>query len=300
LKHELDSHSSWFDSIYPSDYTSKYFYAPNKIVYKAVFEAAKEAVAAAQKVAKEAADIVLLEDNFGDILSAVEEGRNMRQGIRRTITYLFSSNIGEILLITIALLLRDPLPLIAAQLIWMNVVTDTFFDISLALEPKDPSLMQRHAIIKQKLIDRVVASRLAFIAPVIAIGAFLLFREYLEDITKARTMALTSLVIFQWLNAWNCRSEEKSIFQINPFSNRFLLATFLGVAILHSFALYNPFLNTILRIGPLTLKEIGVIAFFALSVIIVEEVRKFIVRRMRAKNEPLLSTPYTPSSVGGV
>ena len=109
------------------------------------------------EVAKSASDLVLMEDNFGDIITAIEEGRNMRAGMRRAITYLFSSNIGEILLIVTALSLGYPLPLLATQLIWMNVVTDTFFDISLALEPKDGSLMKRTAGKPKKLFDRLIA-----------------------------------------------------------------------------------------------------------------------------------------------
>ncbi|HEY4475104.1 MAG TPA: HAD-IC family P-type ATPase [Candidatus Paceibacterota bacterium] len=230
------------------------------------------------EVAKEASDIVLLDDNFGDILSAIEEGRNLRQGLRRTITYLFSSNLGEILLIILALIAKMPLPLLAAQLIWMNVVTDTFFDISLALEPKDPSLMKKGARIPKKLFDKFIAARLAVIAPVIALGAFWLFQNQIADPTKARTFALTGLVIFQWLNALNCRSEEKSIFQINPFSNKFLLATLGLVIVLHSFAVYNPFMNSILKIKPLVLNDWLKIAVVAISVIIAEEIRKLWLR----------------------
>jgi P-type Ca2+ transporter type 2C len=227
------------------------------------------------EVAKEASDLVLLDDNFGDVLNAVEEGRNMRQGIRRTITYLFSSNLGEILLITFALVARFPLPLLAAQLIWMNVVTDTFFDISLSLEPKDKTLMRRGAQIPKKLFDSFMAKRLLLIAPVIALGSFLLFQAQLEDITRARTIALTSLVVFQWFNAMNCRSEDKSIFRMNPVGNKFLAGTMIWVITLHSFALYNPFMNKILQISPLALRDVAVIAAIALSIVAVEELRKW-------------------------
>lgn len=240
------------------------------------------------EVAKEASDLVLLEDNFGDILAVVEEGRNLRQGIRRTITYLFSSNIGEILLIATALLARDPIPLLAAQLIWMNVVTDTFFDISLALEPKDSLLMRAGTRIRKRLIDRLMVVRLLTIAPVIALGSFLFYHSNLgDDPTRARTIALTSLIIFQWFNSWNCRSEERSIFTLNPFSNKFLLGTLFGVASLHLFALYHPFMNNLLKIEPLSMEDIGRIALVAVSVIIVEEVRKYFYRRSFRKETTL-------------
>jgi len=234
------------------------------------------------EVAKEASDLVLMDDNFRDILSAIEEGRNLRQGLRRTITYLFSSNLGELLLIIFALIAQLPLPLLAAQLIWMNVVTDTFFDISLALEPKDPTLMRKGARLPKKLFDKFIAGRLALIAPVIALGAFWLFQDQIADPTRARTFALTGLIIFQWFNSLNCRSEEKSIFQLNPFSNKFLLATLGWVIVLHTFAIYTPFMNKILRLSPLRLKDWLEIAAIALTVIVAEEIRKFFYRRRLA------------------
>ena len=232
------------------------------------------------EVTKEAADLILLDDNFEDILTAIEEGRNLRQGIRRTITYLFSSNLGEIFVIAVALLVKVPLPLLAAQIIWMNLVTDTFFDISLALEPKDPSLMRKGAIIPKKLFDGLIVKRLLLIAPVLAAGVlFLYFRTYSADIVKARSLALMGLAIFQWVNALNCRSETKSVFQLNPFSNLFLLGTLVWVAILQGIAFYTPFMNQLLRTVPLSFNDIGSILILSLPVLFVEEIRKFFARR---------------------
>jgi Ca2+-transporting ATPase len=131
--------------------------------------------------------------------------------------------------------------------------------------------------------------RLMTIAPVIAIGSFLLFEAESGDAVRARTFALTALVIFQWFNALNCRSEEKSIFRMNPFSNKFLLATLLGVASLHVFAVYNPFMNSILGITPLSLADWGLIILVSSSVVVVEEIRKFIARAISHRNNVLLS-----------
>jgi Ca2+-transporting ATPase len=237
------------------------------------------------EVAKEASDIILLDDNFGDILNAVLEGRNMREGIRRTITYLFSSNLGEILLILLSLLFRTPLPLLAAQIIWMNVVTDTFFDISLSLEPQDVSLMRRKRHISKKLLDRSLVGRLLLIAPMLALFSFYLFASHLHDPEKARTLALTSLIVLQWFNALNCRSEEKSIFHMNFFSNKFLTGTLVWVLVLHAFALYTPFMNRLLHIEPLSIRDILTIVAFALLVIFAEETRKWFARRKRGSEK---------------
>ncbi len=237
------------------------------------------------EVAKEASDLVLMEDNFGDIISAVEEGRNMRQGLRRTITYLFSSNFGEMLIIILALLFDMPIPLIAGQLIWMNVVTDTFFDISLSLEPKNPKLMKKTTKIRKKLFDSFMLLRILIIGPTIAIGAFLLFKEFANtDPIKARTIALTALVVAQWFNSLSSRSETRSVFAMNPFSNKFLLGTLLSVIVLHTGAVYLPFMNKILRISPLDFSDWKQIFMVGFSVLLAEELRKFVFKMMEIVN----------------
>ena len=229
------------------------------------------------EVAKEASDLVLMEDNFGDIISAVEEGRNMRQGLRRTITYLFSSNFGEMLVIIFALFFQMPIPLLAGQLIWMNVVTDTFFDISMSLEPKNTNLMKKSTKIRSKLFDSFILTRILIIGPTIAIGAFWLFKEFANtDEVKARTIALTALVVAQWFNALSCRSETKSVFAMNPFSNKFLLGTILSVSVLHIMAVYLPFMNKVLRISPLDFGDWKKIFIIGIAVLAMEEIRKFI------------------------
>jgi Ca2+-transporting ATPase len=240
------------------------------------------------EVAKEASDIVLLDDNFGDILRAVEEGRNMRAGLRRAITYLFSSNLGEIILIAASLFARDPLPLLAAQIIWMNLVTDTFFDVSLAMEPKDPALMTKRAGKARELFDRLTAARLAVIAPVVGIGGFWLFEGALPDVDRARTIALTALVVFQWFNAWSCRSESVSAFRMKPFSNRFLLITLFSVAVLHFAALHLPFTQRLLSLVPLSWGDWGRIFLVASAVLLVEEIRKFFARRRESEQRKVL------------
>ncbi len=241
------------------------------------------------EVAKEAADLILLDDNFGDIIYAIEEGRNLRQGLRRAITYLLSSNLGELLLITLALLAHLPLPLLASQIIWLNVVTDTFFDIALSLEPKDPLLMKKSTPIPKKLFDRLIAQRLLVIAPCIALGSLWLFLSHLTNVMEARTIALSGLVIYQWFNALNCRSEEKSILKTNFFSNKFLLITFFVVILLQVTSLYLPFMQKILQTTPLGLTVWGEIILLGTTVFIAEEIRKFLFRK-KLRGESVFSS----------
>jgi Ca2+-transporting ATPase len=232
------------------------------------------------EVAKEASDIVLLDDNFGSIVSAVEEGRSIYQSIRKVILYLFSTGAGETLTLIGALLLGLPLPLLAAQIIWLNFVTDGFLDMALAMEPKEQGLLTRvFARPKKYLVDGQMFRRIALVAVVMMAGTLYLFKDYVgADMTKAWTISLTTLAIFQWFNAWNCRSDTKSIFQMNPFSNKYLIGATAIVVVLQILALHAPFLQLILHTTPLTFNEWIMMIGVASSILVAEEVRKFFAR----------------------
>ena len=233
------------------------------------------------EVAKEASDIVLLDDNFASIVSAAEEGRSIYKTIKKVILYLFSTSTGEVLVIAGALVLGYPLPLLAAQIIWLNFVTDGFLDVALAMEPNEKGLMQgKFERPKKWIVDGFMIKRMLLMAPIMGLGTLYLFSQYFEaDLTKGWTIALTTMAIFQWFNAWNCRSESKSIFQMNPFSNKFLVGATMVVISLQIFAVYNPFMQKILHTTPLSLSEWLIIIPVASSIILVEEIRKFIYRR---------------------
>ncbi|MCR4330973.1 MAG: HAD-IC family P-type ATPase [Patescibacteria group bacterium] len=233
------------------------------------------------EVAKEASDIVLLDDNFGNIISAIEEGRSIYKIIKKVILYLFSTSIGEVLVISVALFLGYPLPILAAQIIWLNFVTDGFLDVALAMEPKEKGLLSgifEHP--KKYIIDSLMIQRMAVMAIPMMIGTLFLFSQYFAaDIAKAWTISLTTLAVFQWFNAWNCRSESRSIFNMEWFSNKYLIGATLLVVMLQIAAVYTPIMQTILRTVPLTFSEWLMIIPVAASIIIVEEVRKYFSRR---------------------
>ncbi|MFA5184757.1 MAG: HAD-IC family P-type ATPase [Patescibacteria group bacterium] len=234
------------------------------------------------EVAKEAADIILLDDNFGSIVAAVEEGRNIYRTIKKVILYLFSTNAGEVITIIGALLLGYPMPIIAAHIIWLNFVTDSFLDVSLGMEPKETDLLQGgFAKPKKYLIDKVMAGRMILMALPMAIGTLWLFKDnYQADITRAWTISLTLLAAFQWFNAWNCRSETRSIFRMNPFKNKFLVGATLIVIGLQLLAVYHPALQKILRTTALAPADWLTILPIAASIVLVEEIRKFFARRL--------------------
>lgn len=235
------------------------------------------------EVAKEAADIILLDDNFASIVAAAEEGRNIYKTIKKVILYLFSTSVGEALIIGGAIVLGFPLPLLPAQIIWLNLVTDGFLDVALAMEPKEKGLLKsRFEKPKKWIVDGLMTQRIFLMAITMTVGTLYLFSQNIDfGLAKALTLSLTTMAVFQWFNAWNCRSEDKSIFQINPFSNKFLVGATVIVIGLQFFALHNPFMQKILSTQPISLKEWLVILAIGSSILVVEEIRKLFHRFFR-------------------
>lgn len=233
------------------------------------------------EVAKEAADIVLLDDNFGNIVSAVREGRNIYQTLQKVLLFLFSTSIGEVFVIIGALFLGWPLPLLAPQILWLNLVTDFFVAFGLAMDVKDKlPLVGRFQKPDRYFVDKFMLWRMIVMALPIVLGTLYLFNfAYEEGIQKAWTFSLTALAIFQWLNGWNCRSDRESVFKENPFASKSLVGFVLAAASLQFFAVYNPFMQKILHITPLSLMEWALIFAVSFSIIIAEEARKFFYRR---------------------
>lgn len=231
------------------------------------------------EVAKEAADIILLDDNFGSIISAVEEGRNMYSTIQKTLLFLFSTSVGMVFVIGGALLAGMPLPLLAAQILWLNLVTDSFIAFALAMDNKDKGLLEGKFIQPGRfLVDRTMLWRMLVMSVPMGLGTLYLFAgAYEADMTKAWTLALTAAAMFQWLNGWNCRSETISAFH-RPLENRYLVAALFTVLGLQIFAVHNPFMQKLLRLTPLTLYEWGLVTVVCFSIIFAEEIRKFLSR----------------------
>ena len=233
------------------------------------------------EVAKEAADIVLLDDNFGSIVSAAEEGRSIYRTIKKVILYLFSTSLGEVGTIVGAMLIGLPLPLLPTQIIWLNFVTDGFLTAALAMEPKEkkllllPSRRSNHFF-----VDRLMALRMILMALVMSVGTLILFSSRLGGgVAKALTISLSALAVFQWWNAWNCRHERESIFSGRLRANRWLMGATMVVVLLQLLAVYHPALQRILHTVPLSLADWGIIIAAATSIFVVEEARKWLMRR---------------------
>jgi Ca2+-transporting ATPase len=179
------------------------------------------------EVAKGAADMILTDDNFATIVHAVEAGRGIYDNIRKAVHFLISSNIGEIVAVFFASILRQPAPLLPIQLLWVNVVTDSAPTIALGTEPTDPHIMrQPPKPVNQNFFSKALAFHMALegtLMGVVTLLAFTLGRRVLgaggDDLLLGRTMAFTVLSFVEVLHANNMRS-ERSLLRIGPFSNR--------------------------------------------------------------------------------
>ncbi len=239
------------------------------------------------EVAKEAADIILLDDNFSNIVSAAEEGRSIYKTIEKVILYLFSTSAGELLIIATAVLLNWPLPLLAAQIIWLNFVTDGFLDLSLAMERKESGLLsQKNSKPSKYILGKLSFRRMVVMSLVMAVGSLALFMYYIEaQPEKALTISLTVMAAFQWFNAWNCKNDTHSIFSKDILKNRWLILATIFVIFLQVLAVYTPFLQNLLRTSGLNYQDWLIIILVASLIIWPEEVRKFLLRRELKNNQ---------------
>jgi len=231
------------------------------------------------EVAKEAADVVLLDDSFSHVIEAIELGRHITYSLRRVILYFFATNFGEVLVVLFALCLNLPVPILASQILWLNLVTDGFLDIALAMEPREEGLLQKKWLKKgSAIVDLNLLIKMIYMALPMGIGSILVFNFYSYDLAKARTMALLVMAMYQWFNAWNCRSETKSVFQIGLFSNRWLLLATAFVAFLQYLVVNVPLLQHLFHTVPLNFNDFIVIIVSTLPLFVMEELRKLVVR----------------------
>lgn len=235
-------------------------------------------------ITREAADLVLLNDSFETIVDAIGQGRHIFYTLKRVIFYFFTTNLAEVLIIIFAFLLDTyysnnlPLPLTAAQILWLNLVTDGLLDVALSFEQEDSRLMKdpSWAAEKQILFDKKIAFKAILSGSFMAMCSIMLFVLYLpRGIEYARSVALITMGLFQWFNAWNCRSEHISISEINVLSNIWFLVIAIGVLILDYMVLYSPFMHYIFKTVPLHPLDLLCTFCTAFSIIVIEETRKW-------------------------
>jgi Ca2+-transporting ATPase len=242
-------------------------------------------------VAKEASDMTLADDNFASVVAAVDEGRVIFNRLRNVIFFLLSTNIGELLGLILTILFLGKAPLLAVQIIWNNLATDTAVAVPLGLEPrigdelKQPPRHPSVGILYTGMIWRVF-----FMSALMGVGVFLVFNwaQARMSIEEARTVAFATFVTFEWFRAFNARSDEYSVFKLGFFKNRWLVGSISVAVLLQLAVIYVPFLQTAFRTVPLSIDRWGIILLSGGSLFIIEEVRKLLFPRLfsRGKWQP--------------
>lgn len=228
-------------------------------------------------VTKEAADMVVTDDNFASIAAAVEEGRAIYDNIRKAVHYLLSCNLSEILLMLLATVLFLPLPLLPVQILWINLVTDGLPALALTVDPSAPDLMRQpprspreRFFTSQKL--RLLGVQGSFLALITLFAFVSCLHGQDQDLQEARTVTFTVLVMAQLFHALNCRSERYSLFALRPLTNRPLLWAVGGSALLHAGILLNPWTREIFAVASLNPQQwllaigLGVLPLLAMEV----------------------------------
>jgi Ca2+-transporting ATPase len=273
-------------------------------------------------VSKEAADMVLTDDNFASIVKAIEEGRGIYDNIRKYLIYLLSSNAGELLTMfagvmfagMLGLVSAEPglfLPLLAAQLLWINLITDGPPALALGIDPKDPDVMLREP--RQRgtgVLTRADWTYITSVGAVMMVGTIAVLDAYypgglftlfakggapnVADETYARTMAFTTLMMFQLFNVYNCRSSWRSGLS-GFFENKWLLGAVALSLFMHMLVIYLPILRTAFHTVPLTLNDWLIAAAIGSTLLVAVELTK-VVLRGRRRAAPVARVEAAPES----
>ncbi len=247
-------------------------------------------------VSKEASKMILTDDNFASIVNAVEEGRGIYNNIKKFIYFLLSSNLAEVLIIFIAIVIGLKLPLLAIQILWINLVTDGLPAIALGVEPISKDVMTKkprkpeEGILTRRMAIRLVAMAATITAGTLGLFVWALYRggwawgQELPGESQAYiyaiTMAFTALMMFEMLNAIASKSEEKNFFS-GIFNNKWLLLAIASSFALQMAVIYTP-LSRYFSTTALSIADMGIIAAASLSVIAVDTAFKFFSNRASA------------------
>ncbi|MFD2628326.1 cation-translocating P-type ATPase [Oceanobacillus kapialis] len=210
-------------------------------------------------VTKEASSLILMDDNFATIKSAIHEGRNIYENIRKFIRYLLASNVGEILVMLFAMLLAMPLPLIPVQILWVNLVTDGLPAMALGLDKSEGDVMKqsprnpREGVFARGLGYKII-TRGILIGIVTLIGFMVTYQNNPDNLIYGQTIAFTTLVMAQLIHVFDCRS-EKSVFARNPFENMYLVVAVLSSILLLLVVIYWEPLQPIFHTTALGLRD---------------------------------------------
>lgn len=231
-------------------------------------------------VAKNASDMVLMDDNFATIVEAVKQGRGIFENIKKTVRFLLSSNAGEIMMVFAAFLFHIPAPLLAIQLLWVNLVTDSLPAIALGVEPVDKNIMNNKPTNRKKSLftdgmSYNIAVEGCFIGSIslLAFSIGRVFFDQMSSIIVGRTMCFAVLSLSQIVHVLNVRS-EKSLFDVGFFGSKKMLISFLICVILQVSVISVPTLSSIFKTVPLNFSQWLIVLLLSLSPIFVSELEK--------------------------
>lgn len=221
-------------------------------------------------VTKQAADVILLDDNFATLVSAVEQGRTIYSNIRKFVRYLLSCNIGEVITMFLGIIMGMPMVLIPTQILLVNLVTDSLPAVALGLEPPEKSEMRKaprkstDGFFSDGLMSRIVFR--GILIGLCTLASFVVMARMGGDINVCRTAALFTLVVSQLVHVFECKSEERGLFGINYFNNPFLVVSVLISAAVMLATMYIPSLQIVFETVPLNAQQLAIATGFSFAV----------------------------------
>ncbi|MBS3824128.1 MAG: HAD-IC family P-type ATPase [Wenzhouxiangellaceae bacterium] len=235
-------------------------------------------------VARRASSLILTDDNFASLVKGIEQGRGAYDNVRKVTWLLLATGAAEVLLFFLALFTGLPLPLTAIQLLWLNLVTNGIQDVALAMEKVEDDVLERKPrppddpIFNRLMIQETLVSG-AYIGLVAFALYYVMIQTFGMSENDARNLLLLQMVLFENVHAFSCRSETRSLLRIPLRSNPLLILAVLAAQGVHIAAMFVPGLNDVLGVQPVALESWGILLSIAASLLLVDEIAKFLHRR---------------------
>lgn len=239
------------------------------------------AMGSGKDIAKDAADLVLLDNNFATIVHAIREGRVIRDNLRKVIAFLLSTNVAEVLIFLVSALLRWPLPLLPAQILWINLVTDGTSDIALSLEPDERNIMHRSPespaapLISRRLLYQILSTGFIMTAAAMALYWYL-WRYLALELPYVQTMIFCFVAVSSLLSTWSFRSLHDSLYRRGLWQNPWILVSAGFSFLLQVAAIYVPFLQRFFGTVALTSPDWALVFAVALATTLIIDLRKLV------------------------
>ena len=240
--------------------------------------------------AKETSNMIILDDSFRSICDGIELGRVAYSNIRKVCFFLLSCGVAEVLFFLLSIVFNLPMPLVAIQLLWLNLVTDGLQDLALSFEKKEKGIMKRKPIsTKENIFNKELFNEVAFsglfIGLVIFIVWYLLINKFELEVTLARSYTMALMVFLQNIHVFNCRSEKTSAFLIPITSNPLLIITVFGSILLQIIVMEVPFLSKFLKVSSIPFYHLLLLMVVSLIILIVMEIYKLVKNMRKQKND---------------